>query len=79
MAPSVLLIGAGGTFGTVALKEFIRQRKSFGRIAVLTSESRVSAFELYKNDGIETIAGSWSDPSIYTGKAPHLCSRSSQD
>jgi hypothetical protein len=70
MAPSVLIIGAGGNFGSVLVKEFIRQRASFGRVAILTDASRVARFEAVKEHDIEVIAGSWTDPAVYKGNIP---------
>jgi len=68
MAPSVLIIGASGNFGPTVLQEFIRQRSSFERVAILADPARdPSKFDKYKPSGIEVVVGKWDESSSYTG------------
>lgn len=68
MAPSILLIGAGGAIGTPLVQEFIRQKLSFFRIAILASDaSKKAKFAEAEAAGIEVIVGSYLDVSSYKG------------
>lgn len=68
MAPSVLLIGAGGNVGTFLVPEFLRQRSKFNRIAILADETRVEKFAQAKKDGIEIVVGWFLDVEVYRGE-----------
>ncbi|OCL11537.1 NAD(P)-binding protein [Glonium stellatum] len=68
MAPSVLLIGAGGAFGQPLTEEFIRKRSKFDRIAILAAtEEKTSKFKYAQEDGVEIVIGSFLDPNVYKG------------
>jgi len=68
MAPSVLIIGAGGAIGTPLVAEFIKQNSSFSRIAILLSDpSKKSKFGSAETSGIEFVTGSFLDKSSYEG------------
>jgi hypothetical protein len=67
MGPSVLVIGAGGNFGTLVMKEFIKQKSSFSEVAILTDPTKKGKFVQYKEHGIDTILGSYFDPAVYKG------------
>ena len=68
MALSILLIGAGGAIGTPLVQEFIRQKPSFSRIAILASDaSKKAKFAEAEAAGIEVIVGSYLDVSSYKG------------
>ena len=68
MAPSVLLIGAGGNVGTFLLPEFLRQRSKFNRVAILADASKVEKFAQAKKDGIEIVVGWFLDIEVYRGE-----------
>ncbi|PNP39720.1 hypothetical protein TGAMA5MH_08391 [Trichoderma gamsii] len=67
MAPSVLVIGAGGAFGRPLMEEFIKQKSSFSRIAILSDPAKVSKFSDFTAQGIEVISGSFLDSKSYEG------------
>jgi nucleoside-diphosphate-sugar epimerase len=70
MAPSVLLIGAGGWLGVYLVKEFIGQKDKFGRVAILASdESKRSRFTEAEKSGIDVVVGSLLDVHSYKGEA----------
>jgi uncharacterized protein YbjT (DUF2867 family) len=65
---SVLLIGASGAFGQPLLQEFIRQKPSFGRIAVLAAnDEKAAKFANVEEDGIEIVVGSFLEATSYAG------------
>lgn len=65
---SVLLIGAGGAFGQPLLQEFIRQRCSFKRIAVLAAnEEKATKLAATREDGVEVVMGSFREAPSYAG------------
>ncbi|CAI6342162.1 unnamed protein product [Periconia digitata] len=66
-SPSVLLIGASGYLGRPILKELLRQRSLFKRIAILADESRAHKFSEDKLSGIEVVVGSFTDPTSFLG------------
>lgn len=68
MAPSVLVIGAGGAFGRPLIEEFIKQKSLFSRVGILSDPAKVSKFSDFKAQGIEVISGSFLDPKPYEGK-----------
>jgi hypothetical protein len=68
MGLSVLVIGAGGNFGTAVMNEFIRQKSSFGRIGILTDPTRADKFTQLKEHGIGLVIGSYFDQEMYKGK-----------
>lgn len=68
MAPSVLVIGAGGAFGRPLVEEFIKQNASFSKIAILSDPAKVSKFSDFAAQGIEVISGSYLDPKSYEGE-----------
>jgi hypothetical protein len=71
MAHSVLLIGAGGSLGVHLVKEFIRQKDKFSRIAILASDdSKRSRFAEAEKSGIDIVIGSFLDVNSYKGKSP---------
>lgn len=47
MAPSILIIGAGGNFGSAVMNEFIAQKSTFGRVDILTDFARKDKFAQY--------------------------------
>ncbi|KAM0447857.1 hypothetical protein ACHAO4_008601 [Trichoderma viride] len=67
MSPSVLVIGAGGAFGRPLMEEFIKQKASFSRVAILSDPAKVSKFSDFTARGIEVISGSYLDPKSYEG------------
>jgi uncharacterized protein YbjT (DUF2867 family) len=68
MSVSVLIIGASGAFGQPLVQEFIRQRLSFKRIAVLAAnEQKASKFASIQESGVEIIIGSFRDSKPYKG------------
>jgi uncharacterized protein YbjT (DUF2867 family) len=68
MGPSVLVIGAGGNFGSAVMNEFIRQKSSFGGVCILTDSARKDKFAKYKEHNIDLILGSYFDPAMYKGE-----------
>lgn len=72
MPPSVLVIGAGGAFGRPLMEEFIKQKASFSRVAILSDPAKVSKFSDFTARGIEVISGSYLDPKSYEGKSSVL-------
>lgn len=75
MAPSVLVIGAGGAFGRPLMEEFINQNASFSKIGILSDPAKVSKFSDFAARGIEVISGSYLDPKSYEGKSFVLSAR----
>jgi uncharacterized protein YbjT (DUF2867 family) len=77
MGPSVLVIGAGGNFGSAVMSEFIKQKSSFGRVGILTDPTRKDKFVQYEKHQIELVIGSYFDPAMYKGnqlnRVPHQC------
>ncbi|KAL7920307.1 NAD(P)-binding protein [Trichoderma austrokoningii] len=67
MAPSVLVIGAGGAFGRPLIEEFIKQKSLFSRVGVLSDPAKVSKFSDFAAQGIDIISGSFLDPKSYEG------------
>ena len=68
---SVLLIGAGGAWGTPLVEEFIKQKDSFKRVAILARDSaHGEKFNHAKERGIEVVAGGLLDSSSYQGNIP---------
>jgi hypothetical protein len=69
MAPSVLVIGAGGAFGRPLIEEFIKQKSLFSRVGVLSDPAKVSKFSDFAAQGIEVVSGSFLDPKSYEGNS----------
>lgn len=69
MAPSVLVIGAGGAFGRPLIEEFIKQKSLFSRVGILSDPAKVSKFSDFAAQGIEVISGSFLDPKPYEGNS----------
>jgi uncharacterized protein YbjT (DUF2867 family) len=67
MGSSILIIGAGGNFGSALMNEFIKQKPSFGRVEILTDPARKDKFTQFKEHGIELVLGSYFDPEMYNG------------
>ncbi|GFP55867.1 bifunctional pinoresinol-lariciresinol reductase [Trichoderma asperellum] len=67
MAPSVLVIGAGGAFGRPLIEEFIKQKPLFSRVGILSDPAKVSKFSDFAAQGVEVISGSFLDPKPYEG------------
>lgn len=67
MGLSILLIGVSGNVGAFLIPEFLRQRSSFNRVAILTDASRANKFAQVKKDGIEIVVGSFPDVESYRG------------
>ncbi|KAJ7456747.1 hypothetical protein B0H11DRAFT_2160926 [Mycena galericulata] len=67
MAPAVLIIGGSGAVGRPLVNEFLRQRSSFQRIAVLADPAKVSRFTDAQKKGVEVVVGSFLDAKSYTG------------
>ncbi|KAJ7701162.1 hypothetical protein B0H17DRAFT_1046114 [Mycena rosella] len=65
MPPSVLIIGASGTVGRPLVQEFLRNKTSFGRIAVLADPTKVSRFAHVQSQGVEVVVGSFLNPNSY--------------
>ena len=65
----VLLIGASGAWGVPLVEEFVAQKASFARVAILArSEEHVSKFESAKKAGIDVVVGSFLDANSYKGE-----------
>lgn len=68
MSISILLFGAGGTFGNPLLLELIGQKSSFAKIGILASSpSRAEAFTWAQESGVKIITGSYLDARSYEG------------
>ncbi|KAJ7239667.1 hypothetical protein C8J57DRAFT_1193357 [Mycena rebaudengoi] len=67
MAPSVLIIGAGGTVGRPLVQEFLKNKTRFGRIAVLSDPAKIERFADVQRAGIEVVVGSFLEASSYRG------------
>lgn len=50
------------------MEEFIKQKSSFSRIAILSDPAKVSKFSDFTAQGIEVISGSFLDSKSYEGK-----------
>ncbi|KAF2494836.1 NAD(P)-binding protein [Lophium mytilinum] len=66
-SPSVLLIGASGWLGVHVSNEFLHNRSSFTRLAILTTESKRHKFTDMETKGFELIIGSYTDASSFKG------------
>lgn len=65
---SVLLVGAGGAWGRPLLEQFIKQKASFKRIAVLArDETHAEKFDNAKAEGVEVVLGSFLESAPYKG------------
>ncbi|KAK4501736.1 hypothetical protein PRZ48_007545 [Zasmidium cellare] len=65
---SVLLVGAGGVWGRPLLDQFIKQKSSFKRIAILArDENHAEKFSDAKSQGVEIVLGSFLDSASYKG------------
>jgi protein-L-isoaspartate O-methyltransferase len=62
MGSSVLVIGAGGNFGSAVMNEFIRQKSSFSRVGILTDPARKGQLTQFKGHGIDFVLGSYFGP-----------------
>src|ERR1700761_3621210 len=67
MAPSVLVIGAGGFMGAPTIEELLSKKEKFERIGILADSSRSHKFESLKSRGVEVIVGSYLDTTKYQG------------
>ena len=67
MAPSVLIIGAGGAFGRPLVEEFMKQKAKFSRVGILADPSKVSKFSNAAAQGIDIVPGSFLAPKAYKG------------
>jgi hypothetical protein len=67
MAPSVIVIGAGGNTGPFIMQALISHKKDFNRIAILTAPEKTDKFAKYEPQGIEVIGGSFADAASYKG------------
>lgn len=67
MAPSVLIIGAGGAFGRPLVDEFIKQKSQFSKVGILADPAKVSKFSHAAAQGIDIVPGSFLDPKAYEG------------
>ncbi|KAF8181970.1 hypothetical protein K438DRAFT_2168410 [Mycena galopus ATCC 62051] len=67
MAPSVVIIGASGTVGRPLVQEFLKNKTSFGRIAVLADPTKVSRFTDVQSQGVEVVVGSFLEANSYKG------------
>ena len=68
--PSVLLIGASGALGSPVTDQFVRQKKEFSRIGILTQADRAAKFEERREQGVDIIVGSLYDKNAYKGLTP---------
>ena len=65
----ILLVGAGGAWGTPLLEEFIKQTDSFKRVAILArDENHASKFSHAKEKGIAISFGPLLDARSYRGE-----------
>jgi uncharacterized protein YbjT (DUF2867 family) len=67
MAPSILLIGASGSFGRPLVEEFITQLDKFDKVGVLADPSKLSKFAEVASRGIKVVPGAFDDPKAYNG------------
>ncbi|KAF8181874.1 hypothetical protein K438DRAFT_1975822 [Mycena galopus ATCC 62051] len=67
MAPSVVIIGASGTVGRPLVQEFLKNKTSFGRIAILADPTKVSRFTDVQSQGVEVVVGSFLEANSYKG------------
>ncbi|RFU81047.1 isoflavone reductase family [Trichoderma arundinaceum] len=67
MAPSVLILGAGGAFGRPLMEEFIRQKSHFSRVGILADPAKAPKFSDLAARGIDIVSGSFLDPKSYQG------------
>ena len=68
MPVSVLIIGAGGTFGKPLVEEFIRQKAAIKGIRILASSAeRAEAFTWAREQGVKVLVGSFLDPNSFAG------------
>lgn len=67
MAPSVIVVGAGGNMGPFIMQALISHKKDFNRIAILTAPERTDKFAKYESQGVEVIGGSFADVTSYKG------------
>jgi len=64
----VLLIGASGAWGKPLLDEFIKQKSSFARLAILArSKEHEAKFAYAKDAGIDVVVGSFLVAKSYEG------------
>ncbi|KAF2804626.1 NAD(P)-binding protein [Mytilinidion resinicola] len=66
-SPSVILIGASGWLGNYVSLEFLRNRSSFTRLAILTEEHKRHKFADVEAKGFELIIGSYTDAASFKG------------
>lgn len=64
---SILIIGGGGYLGVPVAREFLKQKDSFIRIAILADASKVSKFSEIQKEGMEIVIGSFTDPKSFEG------------
>ncbi|KAJ7433983.1 hypothetical protein FB451DRAFT_1470358 [Mycena latifolia] len=67
MAPSVLIIGAGGALGRPMVAEFQRQKSRFARVAILADPAKAHKFVDAQKSRIEVVLGSFLDYHSYRG------------
>jgi uncharacterized protein YbjT (DUF2867 family) len=67
MAPSILLIGASGSFGRPLVEEFIAHLPKFDKVGILADPAKVSKFAGVAVRGIQVVPGSFVDPNAYAG------------
>ncbi len=65
IGPNVLVVGGGGNFGCLVMDEFIKQKSSFGRVAIFADPAMKDKFAQFDKNSIDVVVGSYFDPGAY--------------
>ncbi|KAK9366243.1 hypothetical protein V1509DRAFT_299084 [Lipomyces kononenkoae] len=67
MAPSVIIVGAGGNLGPSIVQALLERREDFGRVAILAAPEKKDKFAKSEAQGMELVLGDYKDSNPYKG------------
>jgi uncharacterized protein YbjT (DUF2867 family) len=69
MAPSVIVVGAGGNFGPAIVQALLARKSDFRRIAILAAPEKKDKFAKFAAQGMEIVIGDFTDSASFKGTA----------
>ncbi|KAK9234212.1 hypothetical protein V1525DRAFT_74211 [Lipomyces kononenkoae] len=67
MAPSVIVVGAGGNLGPSIVQALLARRGDFSRVAILAAPEKKSKFAKLEPQGVELVLGDYKESKPYKG------------
>ncbi|RAO70207.1 uncharacterized protein BHQ10_006219 [Talaromyces amestolkiae] len=64
---AVIVVGASGNLGPFIVKELLKQKAKFSRIAILSAPEKKGKFETAAKSGIDVVLGSYKEARSYQG------------